>query len=128
MSIQFTKLSSILLITATSSLFAISAQAQTQPENLERIEPLSTLEVFEKAYFEHTGDAFQNDSILGQLNTIFGFKQFPEKQIALDGKLVDTLYRDVMKTQSQNGAPMKTRDLNNPYDTSLQQNPDYIGY
>ena len=81
-----------------------------------------------KLFFEHSGNAFQNAGIISQLNTILGFKWFPEKQITLDGQLVHMLYRDGMKTQAESGTPMKTRDLINPYTTSLQENPEYIGY
>ena len=129
MSIKFTKLGSILLITAITSLFAVQAQAQEMEQPLSMTEqPLSTLEVFEKAFFKHTENAFDNDSMVNQLNTIFGFNLFPETQISLDGELVHMLYVDVMKQQSQSAAPVKTRDLSNPYSTSLQQNPEYIGY
>ena len=122
MSIKFTKLGSILLIAAASSLFSFQAIAE------EKSKPISTVEVFDKAFFDHTENAFDNDSIINQLNTIFGFNLFPETQISLDGELIDILYKDVMKQQSQAGAPMKTRDLNNPYTTSLQEKPEYIGF
>ncbi len=129
MSIKFTKLGSILLITAISSLFTLQAQAEEMEQPLSMTEqPLSTLEVFEKAFFKHTENAFDNDSMVNQLNTIFGFNLFPETQISLDGELVHMLYVDVMKKQAQGAAPVKTRDLSNPYSTSLQQNPEYIGY
>ena len=129
MSIKFTKLGSILLITAISSLFPVQAQAEEMEQPLTMTEkPLSTLEVFEKAFFKHTENAFDNDSMVNQLNTIFGFNLFPETQISLDGELVHMLYVDVMKKQAQGAAPVKTRDLSNPYSTSLQQNPEYIGY
>ncbi len=125
---RLAQLGSILLITAITSLFPVQARAEMESQEKENMQPLSTAEVFEKAFFDHTGNAFQNDSIVGQLNHIFGFNLFPEKQIALDGKLVDILYRDVMKTQAEAVTPMKTRDLSNPYSTSLQENHDYIGY
>ncbi len=129
MSIKFTKLGSILLITAISSFFAVQAQAEEMEQPLSMTEqPLSTLEVFEKAFFKHTENAFDNDSIINQLNTIFGFNLFPETQISLDGELVHMLYVDAMKKQAEGAAPIKTRDLSNPYSTSLQENPEYIGY
>ncbi len=128
MSIKFTKLGSILLITAVSSVFGLQVQAQTRPQEEVKVEPLTTVEVFEQAFFQHTGNAFENDTIISQMNTILGFNLFPEKQISLDGKLVHMLYRDIMKTQAQNAAPIKSRDLANPYSTSLQENPEYIGY
>ncbi|VEP15030.1 conserved exported hypothetical protein [Hyella patelloides LEGE 07179] len=123
MSIKFTKLSSILLITAISSLFAMEAKAE-EPTN----KPISVNDTFKEAYFVHTGDNYQNSSFIGQLNTILGFKGFPDNQISADGKLMDMVYQNVIEQQSQVGSPMKTRDLSNPYTTSLQENPGYIGY
>ena len=122
MSIKLAKLSSILLITATSSLLPSLVKAE---------EPaLSVAEAFENAYFKHTGNNYQNSSFIGQLNTIFGFKGFPDRQISADGKAVDTIYNNVMENQSQVGSPLKTRDLNNPYDTSLieMKNSGYNDY
>ena len=51
MSIKFTKLGSILLITAISSLLTVQAQAQTASQDQDKIQPLTTVEVFEKAFF-----------------------------------------------------------------------------
>ena len=123
MSIKFTKLSSILLITTISSLFVLEAKAENPT-----VETVSVVNTFKNAYFEHTGSNFQNSSFVGQLNTILGFKGFPDNQVSADGKSVDKIYQDVMSGQSQIGSPLKTRDLTNPYTTSLQENPGYIGY
>lgn len=112
MSIKLAKLSSILLITATSSLLPSLVKAE-EPAHL------SVAEAFEDAYFENAGNSYQNSSFIGQLNTIFGFKGFPDRQISADGKAIDTVYNNVMENQSQVGSPLRTRDLNNPYDTSL---------
>ena len=38
------------------------------------------------------------------------------------------LYRDAMRMQADSAAPIKSRNLANPYNTSLRENPDYIGY
>ncbi len=126
MSIKFTKLSQILFITAIASFCSVKTMAQTKPEAETASEPISLNEAFEKTYFEHTGNAFKNDSFLGQLNHLLGFTLFPDKQIVLDAKSVDRLYRYGMKQQTSNGVAVKTIDLQNPYETSLQENPEYI--
>ena len=118
MSIKFTKFSSILLITAVSSLFALEAKAE---------KPLPLADAFLEAHFEHTGDSFDNATIWGQLNNILGIKKFPDRQIAADSKLVNILFEDAMKAQSEVGSPVKTRDLPNPYTTSVFENPSYLG-
>ena len=123
MSIKFTKLSSILLVPIVAGIFAIEVKAEEPTAT-----PVSVVDVFKDAYFEHTGDNYHNSSPVGELNTIFGFNGFPDNQISADGKLLDMLYQDLMAEQSQSGTSIKTRDLSNPYTTSLQENPGYIGY
>ncbi len=45
--------------------------------------------------------------------------------ITRDAKLTETLYYDVMQ-QQQSGPLIRTQDLPNPFDTSLQENPSYL--
>ena len=124
MSIKFTKLSKILVITIIASLFSVEVMAEETKER----ETVSLNDAFTDAYFKHAKNAFKEQTILRQLNNIFlGFGGYPEKQIALDGEAVDNLFQDAMKQQSAQGMPIKTRDLTNPYSTSLLENPDYIG-
>ncbi len=60
---------------------------------------------------------------MSQINTIVGFTGFPEQHISSDGNAVDNVYRAGMKQQSATGMKMITRDLENPYNTSLRENP-----
>ncbi len=124
MSIKFTKLSSILLITLTMSMSASVAKA----EKVKTDHGISVANIFNNSYFSHSGNTFKNSQPISQLNTIFGFRKFPELKIISDGKSVDNVYREFMAKQSQVGSPVKTKDLVNPYSTSLQENPSYIGY
>ena len=117
MSIKFTKLSTILAIATIASLFAIEAKAETQPLD----------EAFKDAYFTKGKNAFQQSSIKGQINTILGLTGFPEQHISSDGQAVDKLYEAGLKRQASSGEPLVTRDLKNPYDTSLRENPTYSG-
>ncbi len=115
MSIKFTKLSAILVIAAIASLFSIEAKAEMKP--LDR--------AFEDAYFKKGKNAFTQSSIFGQANSIFGFTGFADQHISADGKAVDNVYKQGMKAQSGTGMRMVTRDLVNPYDTSLREIPSY---
>lgn len=131
MSIKFVKLSSIFCLTTIATLFPVQLWAQTPTENTitdNEANPVSVQQVFNDAFFRHSGTAFRNDDIISKLNTIFGFNFFPEKQISKDGELVNILYQDALKLQAAKGDPMKTRDLTNPFTTSLQENPSYLGY
>jgi hypothetical protein len=100
--------------------------AETKSEAKTPPKPITVKEAFDKAYFEHTGNAFKNDSVFGQLNHLVGFMLFPDKQIVLDAKSVDRLYKYGMKQQNGSSLSVKTVDLPNPYETSLQENPNYI--
>jgi hypothetical protein len=139
MVVQFTRLGQILAVSAIGSLIAVEAiaprlgkaeNAQTEPTEAQP-QPISMMSesipaTFNRAFFTHTGNAFENQNILSSLNTIFGFNFYPEKQIALDGELVNYLYKDVMEQQTASIPPVRTRDLSNPFNTSLYENPSYI--
>lgn len=122
MFIKFTKLSSILLVTVVSGLFTLEAKAEETSS-----QSVSVIDTFENAYFEHAGNSYKKSSILGQFSAITGIPAFPDKQVSADGKAVDRIYQNAMSNQSQAGTPIKTRDLNSPYTTSLQENPNYLG-
>ena len=114
MSTKFTKFSPILAGVAIASSF-MTGVAQAE----------SVSETFTNAYFENSGDAFENSSIQGQLNFITGLGGFSDMRIAKDGKLITILYHDVMKQQAENAPRMFTRDLPNPFDTSVYQYQRY---
>ena len=114
MFIKFTKLSSILAVfTLASSLMMGMARAESIPET------------FKKAYFSNTGDSFDNGTILGQLKFITGIGGFAETKIAEDGRLIDIIYHDVMEQQTESGPRIVTRDLMNPFDTSVAEYQKY---
>lgn len=121
MSIKFTKLSKILVIATIASMFAAPAMAEKEQS------PMSLNEAFTEALFEHGGNTYQRIDFFGQLNSLVGFSWFPDRQIMLNGKSVDSLYQDAMEQQASAGMPIMTRDLPNPYTTSLIENPRYIG-
>lgn len=118
MSIKFTKLSKVLVIATIASLLSLEAKAE--------MEPLT--EKFDNAYFKKGKNAFRQSSILGQINTIIGIPGFPEQDIAADAEAVDEVYQAGLEQQSATGARMITRDLENPYDTSLIENPSYSAF
>ena len=118
MSIQctkLTKLSKVLVVATFASLFSLPAQAEMMPLH----------EAFKEAYFTKGKNAFKQSSIFGQFNTIFGFTGYPEQHISADGKAVDQVYQEGMTQQAATGMRIVTRDLQNPYDTSLRENPSY---
>lgn len=118
---QFTKLTKILAMAGVASLISVEVMAQPETKATVTNEPISLEQAFRAAYFSHAKDAYYESGILGQLNTIFGFRRFPETQILLDGKVVDRLYRDALQQQVGVGMPLRTVDLENPYETSLKE-------
>lgn len=115
MFIKFTKLSAVLVLATIASLFSIQAKAEMQ----------SLDEAFEDAYFKRGKNAFQQLSIMGQINSLIGLTGFADQHITADGKAVHEIYKEGMEAQSATGMRMMTRDLANPYDTSIRENPDY---
>ena len=118
MSIKFTKLtnlSKILLIAGVASVFSGTAQAEMMLSD----------DNFEEAYFSNGKNAFVQSNFFNQLNTIVGFTGFPEQHINRDAKAVYQVYQAGMAKQASMGDSMITRDLANPYDTSLRENPSY---
>lgn len=118
MSIMFaklTKLSILLLGVSAAGLLSSPAQA----------EKMSLNDEFKEAYFTHGKNAFVQSNIVNQFNTIVGLTGYPEQHINRDAQAVDKLYKMGMAEQSSLGARIMTRDLPNPYDTSLRENPSY---
>jgi hypothetical protein len=113
MSIKFTKLTRALVIATIASLFAVEVKAEMKPLHQE----------FKDAYHTRGKDAFKQSSIMGQLNSIVGFTGFPDQHIVSDGKAVDRLYQQSLTQQASSGERIVTRDLENPYDTSVRENP-----
>ena len=116
------KLSQVLVLSATASLCAGGAFAQTPPHT--RLETIP--ETFEKAFFDHSDSYFQNTSSWGQVQLIFGLG-FPENEIAHDGKTIHFIYQDVLAQQTQSDPVIRTLDLKSPFDSSLRSNPAYLG-
>ena len=120
MSIKFTKLTKVLIIATIASLFSLEAKADTDPLN-----EVLLSDLFESAYFDNGENAFVQSSFIGQINTIIGIPKFPEQDIAADAKEVDKLYEAALERQTSTGERLITRDLENPYDSSLRVDPGY---
>jgi hypothetical protein len=110
-----------------------TTQAQTETETTTTAnatqEPLA--EEFERAFFHNMDSFYESIDPFDQINTqlgIYPFKipaAFPENQIARDAELLNGMYKDAL--QQQSSLPnVRTRDLPNPFNTSLQENPAYL--
>ncbi|MDJ0543322.1 MAG: porin, partial [Microcystis sp. M53601_WE4] len=71
--------------------------------------------LFNRAVNNNTGRFYDYTNILGQFNSLFGWRTFPQgsyfdNMITRDAKLTETLYYDVMQ-QQQSGPLIRTQDL-----------------
>ncbi|WP_026100231.1 hypothetical protein [Fortiea contorta] len=111
----------LILLTATVAFPAV-VTAETPAPNYE-----TASDAFERAFFRHDRNFYENTTYKRQLDSIFGagsvHNSFPENEIARDAELVNTLYRDVLKQQVSNDPYIRTPDLPNPYGTSLLMSP-----
>ncbi len=90
-------------------------------------EPLPT--VFNRAFYNDTGRFYDITNLSGQANKIFGWRSWTgsyfDNQIANDGQTFEAVYDDAIRQQVA-GPRVRTRDLSNPFDSSLQTNPNYL--
>ncbi|MBN3951662.1 MAG: hypothetical protein HWQ38_36460 [Nostoc sp. NMS7] len=123
MRIKLKTLGGSLVLLAAGIAFPSVASAQIQTPNYE-----TTNDVFERAFFSHDRNFYENGSLKRQLDSFLGIGSsfggsFPENEIAHDAELLNTLYRDVLTQQVSNDPYIRTPDLPNPYDTSLMMSP-----
>ncbi|MEH2142981.1 hypothetical protein [Nostoc sp.] len=123
MPIKLKTFGGFLVLLAACIAFPSVASAQTATPNYE-----TTNDVFEKAFFRHDRNFYENGSLKRQLDSFLGSGSsfggsFPENEIAHDAELVNTLYHDVLTQQVGNDPYIRTLDLPNPYDTSLMMSP-----
>ncbi len=98
------------------------------PVKAQEREPIN--DTFNRAANNSSGTFFDLTNISGQANMIFGWRSwpegsFPENQISQDAKTTGILLQDVMLQQTGT-PPVRTRDLNSPFNTSIKENPSFL--
>ncbi len=81
-------------------------------------------EEFNEVFLRNSGDFFESTSFVGVLDS--WFLTFPDIQINRDARLVSEFYQDYFKELTQSDPYIRTRDLANPFNTSIQENPSYL--
>jgi len=124
---RLTNLITVLTLSAASSLLGSGALANPVPVNYPSTFE-SIPEAFNRAFSKESGTAFDSTRITSQLNSIFGWGSFPEgsfpeNQISRDGERVHQLFVEQMKQQTNSGPILRTRDLENPFNSSIGENP-----
>ena len=127
MGLSFRSLTGLLVLVAAAIGFPNASIAQpalsNQPSSNETI-----AERFNRAYFANDPEFFRNRSLRRQIDWIFGpgslFRNsFPENEINRDSELVDMLYHNVLEQQVSSDPIFRTRDLPNPYETTILLSP-----
>ncbi len=122
MHINFGNLSVVLVIVAAATGFDGTAIAQPASSSQAKVnETLS--ETFDRAFFKNDPDFFRNRSFKRQFEWMFGPSGFVENEITRDGKLVHNLYQTSLDKQVASDPIIRTRDLPNPYETSILSSP-----
>lgn len=98
----------IVLAAAATGCLASSAQAESIPDAMNR------------AVFEQSGDIYRNTGILRQATLLFGLS-YPDLEAVNDSRSVNRIYQDLIRQRG--GEPVRTRDLPNPFNSSLSENP-----
>jgi hypothetical protein len=139
MSTRLINLTTILVASIASSVFAHSAVAQViennNPAPVSPVVPFdnfndastnssSTATILENVVMDTAGDFYDDTSLEGQFNN---FVSYDELEIAEAGKKLNETYNQLMKQQVGRDPVMRTRDLANPFNTSIMDNPDYLG-
>ncbi|HEY9598931.1 MAG TPA: hypothetical protein V6D33_14800 [Cyanophyceae cyanobacterium] len=145
------KLLSGLVFTAASTVLASAAMAQTDPSAPQAPANPRTLgveaapltfepnrvvglpELFNRAFFNESGDFYETRRIPSQIKMIIGpglFEgaRFPDLEIERDARLINVLYQDVLDQQVSSDPVIRTPDLANPFDTSLRVRSRALGY
>lgn len=125
MGVKFNKLTGAVVIFTTVCLGS-TATAQTSPTNqYSQYETLA--DRFEQVFYTNDQVFAENRSFLRQLDYLIGIgslnNSFIENEITADTKAVNILYRDAILKQGSSDPVVRTRDLPNPYETSILQSP-----
>lgn len=119
----FKSLTAVLILVAGATSFTSTAIAEpilsAPPSSNETIS-----DQFYRATFKNQRDFFYNRSAGNILNLFFGFDGYPDDQYVQDAELVDRLYTATLERQSSSEPLIRTRDLPNPYETSILGSPN----
>lgn len=83
-------------------------------------------EQFNRAFYSHDGNFFDNRGIWQSFRLIFGIPNYVENSISQDGRAVDRLYKEVLEQQVSSDPVLRTPDLPNPYTGSVLTTPIVI--
>lgn len=115
------------VITNPSEAQTVNSDQSVTVEVIESSSPLNVNELVNRAFVENSGDFYQQAGLLGQINTILGFRSFPqgsfpENNVTRDGLLLNVIVTDYFKQLQKENPTIRTRDLPSPFDSSVGDN------
>lgn len=110
-----------LIASGNAAVFAQGSANQDEPLN----QPSVSQTLDQKNGFD---SYWQDESISGDTKFLFSVES-PENVIRQSGERIEAVYKDLLKQQDDDNPTMRTRDLANPYETSLLelQSPSGLG-
>lgn len=96
------------------------SQQGSVAERIEIQRAPTILEAVDEAFYDHDKDFMDNRSLGRNLAWMFGFG-FTDNEIVKDAEAFDDLYQDLMRQQNTSDPILRTRDLPNPYNTSVRE-------
>ena len=123
---RLTTLLSAFVLTTASSLLASAAMAEPDPSKYEPIRLIPLDEAFNRAFFRDSGNFYQNRTLQGQFEYMFGpgvpgRAGFPDLTIERDAERVNKLYMYALDQQVSSDPILRSPDLPNPFNSSLRQ-------
>lgn len=89
-----------------------SVGAETIPEAIDR--------AASQSYLLNQGNFFEDHSISGDAAFLFGIG-YDEDRVAKEARTIEAISQDLLTQQTEEGPVIRTRDLANPYTTSVLQ-------
>ena len=128
---MLSKLSRFLTIATLTTLTCVMIHPANAKDHVDHNDFDTTLNVEElinEVSWRRDGDFFEDVKPSGFLDTMFGWSSFPlgsypETEITRDALILYTIMNDYYKQQQEDDPVLRTRDLPNPFTTSLRDEP-----
>ncbi|MEB3277547.1 MAG: hypothetical protein VKK42_01310 [Lyngbya sp.] len=130
-------LSGVMAVSAMSTVWATQTHAQPEVPVPPRTTFNPVADQFNRAASRSAGDIFRAQSLLGQVQFIFGVSfpwpngsigAFPEQAARADARNFILLYREAFLNQYASDPVIRVIDLPNPYNTSILTQPLYTEF
>jgi hypothetical protein len=116
MGVNIKRWSGVVVLAALMSSAGSAGMAQEQAADLPPLSESSIPEVVDR---NSNLDSFWKEAFIGgDAKFLFGLS-YDDNKVAKDARRIQVLYQDLLDQQDRDNPTVRTRDLPNPYDTSL---------